>query len=130
MRSRGNCARETMNANPKFIAATAHVDDAAVKPLPNSSKVYVQGVRSDLRVPMREIVQSDTPSSFGAEKNPPIYIYDTSGPYTDPKVQIDIRRGLGALRAYWIAERSDTEELPGDRKSTRLNSSHTVISYA
>jgi len=58
-----------MNANPKFIAATAHVDDAAVKPLPNSRKVYVEGSRPDLRVPMREIVQSDTAASFGAEKN-------------------------------------------------------------
>jgi phosphomethylpyrimidine synthase len=102
-----------MNANPKFIAATAHVDDAAVKPLPSSRKVFVEGSRPDVRVPMREIVQSDTPSSFGAERNPPIYVYDTSGPYTDPKAQIDIRRGLGALRASWIAERGDTEELSG-----------------
>src|SRR5882672_4753815 len=106
-----------MNANPKFIAATAHVDDAAVKPLPNSRKVYVEGSRPDLRVPMREIVQSDTAASFGAEKNPPIYVYDTSGPYTDPQVQIDIRRGLSALRASWIAERGDTEELPGPTSS-------------
>jgi len=102
-----------MNANPKFIAATAHVDDAAVKPLPNSRKAYVEGSRPDVRVPMREIVQSDTPSSFGAEKNPPIYVYDTSGPYTDPKAQIDIRRGLSALRSSWIADRGDTEELAG-----------------
>jgi phosphomethylpyrimidine synthase len=102
-----------MNANPKFIAATAHVDDAAVKPFPNSRKVYVQGSRPDVRVPMREIAQSDTPSSFGAERNPPIYVYDTSGPYTDPNGRIDIRRGLPALREKWITEREDTEELPG-----------------
>ncbi len=102
-----------MNANPKFIAATAHVDAAAVKPLPNSRKVYAEGARPDVRVPMREIVQSDTPSSFGAEKNPPIYVYDTSGPYTDPQVRIDIRQGLPALRGKWVAERRDTEELPG-----------------
>ena len=102
-----------MNANPKFIAATAHVDAAAVQPLPNSRKVYVQGSRPDIRVPMREISQADTPASFGAEKNPPIYAYDTSGPYTDPAVKIDIRNGLMALRAKWIDERCDTEELPG-----------------
>jgi phosphomethylpyrimidine synthase len=102
-----------MNANPKFIAATAHVDHAAVKPLPNSRKVYVEGSRRDVRVPMREIVQSDTPASFGAEKNPSIFVYDTSGPYTDPLAKIDIRLGLASLRAQWIAERDDTEELAG-----------------
>src|SRR3954447_18754507 len=102
-----------MNANPKFIAASAHVDEAAVQPLPRSRKVHVEGSRPDIRVPMREISQADTPALFGAEKNPPIYVYDTSGPYTDPTVQIDVRSGLPALRAGWIAERGDTEELPG-----------------
>ncbi|MBK4734725.1 phosphomethylpyrimidine synthase ThiC [Noviherbaspirillum pedocola] len=102
-----------MNANPQFLAATARVDEAAVQPLPNSRKIYVQGSRPDIRVPMREITQSDTPASFGAEPNPPIYVYDTSGIYTDPEAQIDIRSGLPALRAAWIAERGDTEELPG-----------------
>jgi phosphomethylpyrimidine synthase len=98
-----------MNANDKFIAAQAHVDDAAIKPLPNSRKVYVTGSRPDIRVPMREI--SQTPA--GDEPNPSICVYDCSGPYTDPAVKIDIRSGLPALRAGWIAERNDTEELPG-----------------
>ncbi len=102
-----------MNANPKFIAATAHVDDAAVQPLPNSRKVYVPGRRPDVRVPMRAISQDDTPASFGAEKNPPVYVYDTSGPYTDPGANIDIRNGLAPLRAKWIEERGDTETLSG-----------------
>jgi phosphomethylpyrimidine synthase len=102
-----------MVANPKFLAATAHVDDGAVRPLPNSRKVYIEGPRPDIRVPMREIAQSDTPASFGAEKNPAIFIYDTSGPYTDPSAQIDVRSGLAALRAKWIEERGDTEELSG-----------------
>ncbi len=102
-----------MNANPKFINATAHVDQAAVQPLPHSRKVYVEGSRPDIRVPMREISQSDTPASFGAEHNPPLFVYDTSGPYTDPTVKIDIRKGLAALREKWIAERGDTEELAG-----------------
>ena len=102
-----------MNANPKFIAATAHVDDAAVQPLPNSRKVYVQGSQPDIRVPMREISQADTPASFGAEKNPPVYVYDTSGPYTDPGARIDIRNGLAPLRAKWIEGRGDTEALSG-----------------
>jgi len=102
-----------MNANPQFLAATATVDEAAIQPLPNSRKIYVQGSRPDIRVPMREISQSDTPASFGAEKNPPVFVYDTSGPYTDPAAKIDIRSGLPALRAAWIAERDDTEELAG-----------------
>ncbi|HEY6862567.1 MAG TPA: phosphomethylpyrimidine synthase ThiC [Burkholderiales bacterium] len=106
-----------MNANPKFLAKTAHVDEAAVKPLPSSRKVYVEGSRPDVRVPMREIRQSDTPAQFGAEKNPPIYVYDTSGPYTDPAVAIDIRAGLAPLRGRWIAERGDTEELAGPTSS-------------
>jgi phosphomethylpyrimidine synthase len=93
-----------MNANPKFLAATAHVDDAAVKPLPNSRKVYV----GPLRVPMREVSQADTPSMFGGEPNPPIYVYDCSGPYTDPAAKIDIRSGLPALREPWILARNDT----------------------
>ncbi len=102
-----------MNANPKFLNATAHVDEAAVKPLPSSRKVYVQGSRADIRVPMREIAQSDTPASFGAERNPPIFVYDTSGPYTDPAAAVDIRNGLGPLREQWIEERNDTETLAG-----------------
>src|SRR3954470_20441579 len=101
-----------MNANPKFLSATAHVDEAAVKPLPNSRKVYIRGSRPDVNVTMREISQSDTPAGMGAEKNPPIYVYDTSGPYTDPTVQIDIRSGLAPLREKWITERDDTELLP------------------
>ncbi|SAL62101.1 thiamine biosynthesis protein ThiC [Caballeronia terrestris] len=102
-----------MNANPKFLSADAVVDAAAVAPLPNSRKVYVTGSQPDIRVPMREITQSDTPDSFGGEKNPPVYVYDTSGPYTDPDATIDIRSGLPALRARWIEARGDTESLTG-----------------
>ncbi|MFN5099775.1 MAG: phosphomethylpyrimidine synthase ThiC, partial [Burkholderiaceae bacterium] len=100
-------------ANPQFLAATATVDEAAIQPLPNSRKIYVPGSRADIQVPMREVSQSDTPASFGAEKNPPVYVYDTSGPYTDPSAKIDIRSGLSPLRGQWISERNDTEELAG-----------------
>jgi len=102
-----------MNANPIFLSQTARVDEAAVQPFANSRKVYVQGSRADIRVPMREISLSDTPASMGAEKNPPIFVYDTSGPYTDPAARIDIRQGLPAIRAPWIETRGDTENLPG-----------------
>jgi phosphomethylpyrimidine synthase len=101
-----------MNANPQFLAASAHVDEAAVQPLPNSRKIYVQGSQPDIRVPMREISQDDTPTSMGGEKNPPIFVYDCSGPYSDPAVTIDIRKGLPALRTRWIEARGDTEILP------------------
>jgi phosphomethylpyrimidine synthase len=100
-----------MNANPQFLAASAHVDEAAVKPLPNSRKIYVQGSQPDIRVPMREISQDDTPTSMGGEKNPPIFVYDCSGPYSDPAAKIDIRQGLPALRKGWIEARGDTEIL-------------------
>jgi phosphomethylpyrimidine synthase len=96
-----------------FLAAIAAVDAAAIQPLPNSRKMYVTGSRPDIRVPMRQIHQSDTPASFGAEKNPPIYVYDTSGPYTEPGVAIDIRSGLATPRLPWILERQDTEALAG-----------------
>ncbi|MBK6632504.1 MAG: phosphomethylpyrimidine synthase ThiC [Betaproteobacteria bacterium] len=102
-----------MNATEKFVASSAHVDEAAVQPLPHSRKVYITGSRADIRVPMREISQSDTPVGMGAEKNPPICVYDCSGPYTDPTVKIDIRKGLAPLRQTWIEERGDSEELAG-----------------
>ncbi len=102
-----------MNAPLKFDSATAQVDQAAIAPLPNSRKIYIQGSRADLRVPMRAVSQADTPASFGAETNPPVYIYDTSGPYTDPDVQIDIRSGLAAPRLPWIEERGETVVLDG-----------------
>ena len=99
-------------SNPtEFSNQTAQVDDAAIKPLPNSKKIYVQGSRPDIQVPMREISQSDTPSKSGTEKNPNIYVYDTSGPYTDPEKEIDIRSGLPMVREKWIDERGDTEIL-------------------
>ena len=112
-----------MNA-PEFHASSAHVDEAAIKPLPNSRKIYVQGSRPDIRVPMREITLTDTHLNNGVEKNPPIYVYDCSGPYSDPAVKIDIRSGLAEMRAPWIAERNDTEALPrltSDYGQQRLN---------
>ena len=78
-----------------------------------SRKIHVQGSRPDIRVPMREIQLHDTPASFGAEKNPPVPVYDTSGPYTDPDVNIDLLQGLGDVRSAWIDERADTEWLDG-----------------
>lgn len=99
--------------NAPFDARLAKPDAAAVQPFPNSRKIYVTGSRSDIRVPMREIHQAPTPLPGGGfEPNPPIFVYDTSGPYTDPDARIDIRQGLPPLRAGWIEARGDTELLP------------------
>ena len=84
-----------------------------IRPIPGSRKIYAHGSRDDLRVPMREISQSRTPKSFGAEINPSLAVYDTSGPYTDPSASIDLRKGLHPMRARWIEERGDTEQLAG-----------------
>ncbi len=80
---------------------------------PGSKKVYVQGSRPDIRVPMREIRLSPTTGTFGNEENPPIRVYDTSGPYTDKDYKADITKGLPPIREAWIRERNDTEEYEG-----------------
>jgi len=85
--------------------------------LPASRKVYIEGSRPDIQVPMREITLDSTPiqgvDESDWEQNPPFYVYDTSGVYTDPNVDIDLTRGLPKLREGWIAERGDTEQLSG-----------------
>ncbi|QBJ81461.1 Phosphomethylpyrimidine synthase [Bacillus subtilis] len=78
-----------------------------------SKKVYVEGSSSDIQVPMREILLSPTTGSFGEEENAPVCVYDTSGPYTDPEVTINIQEGLKPLRQKWITERGDVEEYEG-----------------
>jgi phosphomethylpyrimidine synthase len=100
-----------------FVATTARLSDEVTRPFPASTKRYVTGSRPDLRVPMREIAQTPTAigtgDAAGAEDNPPVWIYDTSGPYTDPNVHIDLLRGLPDVRTAWIEERGDTELLNG-----------------
>ena len=80
---------------------------------PNSDKIYLTGSRADMRVPLRQIRQDDTVSAQGREPNPPIPVYDTSGPYGDPNAEIDLKQGLADVRGTWIAERGDTEQLAG-----------------
>ena len=101
-----------MNAVAKeLLEKTQRLSDEVTRPIPGSEKIYVSGSRDDLRVPMREVKQQDTPLIFGAESNPAITVYDTSGAYSDPSAVIDLTRGLAGLRAQWIAERGDTEAL-------------------
>ena len=101
-----------MSAAPEeFLSKTASVDPESVQPFPSSRKVYRSGSRSDVNVPFREISLAETRSSDGVERNDSVFVYDTSGPYTDPESRIDIRQGLAPLRARWIEERDDTEHL-------------------
>ncbi len=101
-----------MSAVPKDITAT-NEGGVKIDSYPASEKVYIQGSRPDIRVPMRKITLSDTPAHFGTEKNTPLFVYDTSGVYTDPDVAVDLQKGLAGIRDAWIAERDDTEELDG-----------------
>ncbi len=82
---------------PKFRVTTG--------PLPASRKIYVKGSREDIRVPLREIALDPSAGE------PPVVVYDTSGPYTDPDVTIDVTKGLPPLRQKWIEERGDTQEV-------------------
>ncbi|MBH3427651.1 phosphomethylpyrimidine synthase ThiC [Pseudomonas alkylphenolica] len=95
------------------LSESAQVDQQSVQPFTRSRKIYVEGSRPDIRVPMREISLDDTPTDFGGEANAPVLVYDTSGPYTDPAVVIDVRKGLGDVRSAWIDARGDTERLAG-----------------
>jgi phosphomethylpyrimidine synthase len=82
------------------------------EPFPNSTKIHVEGTRPDVRVPMREVRVAPTRTHAGLSlENPPVTVYDTSGPYTDPSAEIDVYRGLEPLRRAWIEERGDVEEL-------------------
>jgi phosphomethylpyrimidine synthase len=101
-----------MNATEKFLAANAHVDEAAVQPLPNSRKIYIEGSRPDIQVPMREISQADIPTAFGGEKNPPILRLRLFRPLLRPGGEDRHPLRPAGLRAGWIAERGDTETLP------------------
>ena len=103
-----------MSAIPEaFLKKTAQVSEEVTRPFANSKKIYVQGSRPDILVPLREISQAVTHTDNGVEENPPIPVYDTSGPYTDPNVSIDLLKGMPDVRSAWIEERSDTELLGG-----------------
>ncbi len=98
------------------LEAKQFIDTLSVQPYPNSKKVYVEGSRPDIRVPMREITLADslvggTKDNPIFEPNEPVRVYDTSGVYTDPDYDIDLYNGLPKLRESWIEERSDTEVL-------------------
>jgi phosphomethylpyrimidine synthase len=92
------------------LSQTQH---SSSQPFPDSQKVYISGSQPDIRVPMREISLTPTPERLGAEHNPPVRVYDTSGPYSDPTITTNVRQGLPPLRRTWICQRGDVEEYEG-----------------
>ncbi len=96
--------------------------------LPGSKKVYVDGPRAGMKVPMREIEQSET----NGVSNPPIRVYDTSGPYTDPAYKVELEKGIPTPRHSWILERGDVEAYEGrevkpEDDGVKVASKHTPI---
>ena len=96
-----------MNAPDTFVQLLARTRES----FPASTKSYITGSRSDLRVPVRDIALTN---------GEVVSVYDTSGPYTDPAATIDVKKGLQSVRAAWIAERGDTEQYEG-RKPVALD---------
>jgi len=107
-----------MSANPRDeLRDPARLGDAVTQPFAGSAKIHFTGSRPDIRVAMREIRQSATPGVGGPEPNPPIVVYDTSGPYTDPDYRVDLLAGLPALRSAWVEARGDSAPLDGQTSS-------------
>ncbi|HID36382.1 MAG TPA: phosphomethylpyrimidine synthase ThiC, partial [Ghiorsea sp.] len=103
----------TIDSSSKNSVQMSSGSKEARQPYPSSKKVYIEGSRPDIRVPMREITLLPTQTSDGFEENHPILVYDTSGPYTDPEVELDLQKGLPNVRSAWIEEREDTAPLTG-----------------
>ncbi|MGN5053139.1 phosphomethylpyrimidine synthase ThiC [Aeromonas veronii] len=99
-------------------SAQAFIDSLKGMAHPNSRRIFIEGSRADIRVPLREIQLADTfvggtKEDPRFEPNEPVPVYDTSGRYGEEGVAIDVRRGLPRLRENWVLERDDTDELPG-----------------
>ncbi len=101
-----------MNAKPEHLSdKISQLDTSASQHYPSSHKIYIEGSRPDIRVPMREITLTATVTEQGLEENPPLRVYDSSGIYADGTASIDLRKGLPLLRQGWIEERDDTKQL-------------------
>ncbi len=97
-------------------AIKRQIDPITDQQLPNSRRVYVNGQQPGVRVPFREIDQSPTRNFRNElEENPPVRVYETSGPYGDPSIRTDVREGLPTVRRKWIVGRGDVEEYEGRR---------------
>ncbi len=92
---------QTLNEVPE----SKEILQTASKNFAGSKKIYLEGSKKEIKVPMREILQTDSLTTNGNQKNKPIYIYDTSGPYTDPDIEIDIETGIPRSRMSWLKNR-------------------------
>ena len=81
--------------------------ETASKTFAGSKKIYLDGTKPEIKVPMRKILQTDSLTAEGKQKNKPLYVYDTSGPYTDPEVEIDIEFGIPKNRLSWLSNREE-----------------------
>ncbi|HYF63103.1 MAG TPA: phosphomethylpyrimidine synthase ThiC, partial [Herpetosiphonaceae bacterium] len=117
-----------------MVTAPSDLPPITRAPFPASRKAYLPGSRPDIRVPVREIALGPTRDGNGkpVADNPPLSVYDTSGPYTDQSVVIDLERGLAPLRAGWIAERDQYAErtVAGGRRVLRGRGPVTQLHYA
>ena len=102
-----------MSSSQKLDLMTKQLGDEVTRPFPRSKKIYIKGSDDSIRVGMREVACDATSSNLGGEDNPPIPVYDTSGPLTDPQVEVDLSKGIARMRATWIEQRGDTDELAG-----------------
>src|SRR5207248_494597 len=103
-----------MSAAVKSVPGAVATGSTQVSQLPNSRRIYIAGQQPGVRVPFREIDQNPTRNFKNElEDNPPVRVYDTSGPYGDPSIATDVREGLPALRREWIVFRGDVEEYEG-----------------
>ena len=100
-----------MSSSQKLDLIAKQLGNEVTSPFPRSKKIYIKGSDDSIRVGMREVACDATSSSLGGEENPPIPVYDTSGPLTDPRAKIDLSKGIGRIRATWIEQRGDTDEL-------------------
>ena len=92
---------QTLNEVPE----SKEILQTASKNFAGSKKIYLEGSKKEIKVPMREILQTDSLTTNGNQKNKPIYVYDTSGPYTDPDIEIDIETGIPRSRMSWLKNR-------------------------
>ena len=90
-----------MKQSSDTLTSLSSVNKAFIEPFPNSTKVYAKGSRDDILVPMRRIELTDTIGDL-AEKNDPVHVYDTSGPYTDPNKTISYRKGIDSIRVIGL----------------------------
>ena len=103
----------SVSTTEPLVKLNQELSSQVCQPFAGSRRAWLNNAAGNIRVPIRHILQSDTPTLFGGEPNPPIPVYDTSGPYTDPEQEVNLAIGLDRdVRLGWLADRDDCEQLP------------------